>query len=111
MKATLDNDFSITSVSGRGGDGKSYVIVSELAKKRMVRKNYRLVTNLPLTEDFYRFVAARKNCTPQEVKARVTILDNETLDSMARMGRHWAELKPSADLGTWLNSSSKAQPI
>ena len=81
MKATLNNDFSITSVSGRGGDGKSYVIVSELAQRRMVRKNFNLVTNLPLTEAFYEFVAERKGCTVQEVKNRVHILDNETLDS------------------------------
>ena len=84
MPAILDHGFSISTFTGLGGSGKSFAIVWELANRRMVNRNYKLVTNLSLTDQFYELVAELKGCTVEEVKARVLIPDEKTVEEWKR---------------------------
>lgn len=84
MPGILDNGFSITTLIGRGGDGKSYITVHDLAHNRLVRWKHDLWTNLPLhVEALSEYVAAQRGCKAEDVAKRIHIILDEDLERWA----------------------------
>ncbi|QDV77694.1 zonular occludens toxin domain-containing protein [Botrimarina mediterranea] len=80
MPTLLERGFSISTLTGTGGEGKSYITVHDLALNRLVRFNFHLLTNLPLrVEKLAEFVAQQRGCTPEQVAERIHLIPAETL--------------------------------
>lgn len=84
MPTLLDRGFSISTLTGTGGEGKSYITVHDLALNRLVRFNNHLLTNLPLHVDLIaEYVAKQRNCTAEDVAKRIHLIPKDTLDNWA----------------------------
>lgn len=80
MATLLDRGFSISTLTGTGGEGKSYITVHDLALNRLVKYNYHLLTNLPLrVERLAEFVAEQRKCSAAEVAARIELIPADVL--------------------------------
>lgn len=80
MASALDNGFVIATITGTGGDGKSYSVVQELVEQRLVKKNCDLVTNLPLRlDEFCQYAADQNFGDPEEIRKRIHLIPEETL--------------------------------
>lgn len=86
MPALLDNGFNVTTLTAPGREGKSYVVVHDLAHNRLVRWKHKLVTNLPLrVDELSEYVAKQRNgWEPEEVAERIIKIPGEQLERWSR---------------------------